>query len=151
MMTFWSKYRSKFRKPFWNRKLLNGFKNSVLLLLAQVARIANLRGQLGRRACAGSVLAWVADERVQRRWDVLLVLAWRGVGSKLTWVAWVLKWVTCLCGKCASVGSEFAWMACQCEWHEWPANVSFIILLLLLLLLRQYPEEKFVECLLLKQ
>ena len=63
----------------------------------------------------------------------------------------MLGWVVRLLGQCASMGGlgdMFAWMAC---WREWHASVDGMLLLLLLLLLRYYPEEKNVECILLKQ
>ena len=44
-----------------------------------------------------------------------------------------------------------AWVACLRGWYNWRANVSGMLLLLILLLLKYYPEEKNVECLLLKQ
>ena len=48
-------------------------------------------------------------------------------------------------------GSIFVWMACERGWYSWRANVSGMLLLLILLLSKYYPEEKNVECLLLKQ
>ena len=44
-----------------------------------------------------------------------------------------------------------AWVACSRGWYNWRANVSGMLLLLILLLSKYYPEEKNVECLLLKQ
>ena len=39
----------------------------------------------------------------------------------------------------------------QLGWGGWHANVGGVLLLLLLLLFKYYPEDKKVECLLLKQ
>ena len=43
------------------------------------------------------------------------------------------------------------WVACLHGWRGWRANVGSMLLLLLSLLLKYHPEEKNVECLLLKQ
>ena len=48
------------------------------------------------------------------------------------------------------VGGVLAWVASLREWHAGVVGVGGMPLLLLLLLLRYYPEEKNVECLLLK-
>ena len=56
----------------------------------------------------------------------------------------VLAWVICQREWRACVGNMLAWML------GWRANVDGM-LLLLLLLLKCYPEEKNVECLLLKK
>ena len=70
-------------------------------------------------------LAWVAcvTQCGQRGW-------WACVGGVLAWMAW-LGWVV--------------------RFRVWRTNVASKLLLLLLLLLKYYPEEKNVECLLLKK
>ena len=50
-----------------------------------------------------------------------------------------------------SVLACVTWVVCLHEWHSWRAIISGMLLLLLLLFLKQYPEAKNVEYLLLKQ
>ena len=50
-----------------------------------------------------------------------------------------------------SVLACVTWEVCLHEWHSWRAIMSGMLLLLLLLFLKQYPEAKNVEYLLLKQ